>query len=163
LTRVSEKPQNYYELLGLQSRNFTPAELKKAYREASRIYHPDKNPEVDTTDKFLEIKTASEILGSEFVRMNYDLFFQTKFEQEENLHKQLELQGLPEEQIQAIFHRSMANMRAMRAIIEAVPSAIAWTLTTVLLVNVSLLFITTYTEELWSVVDCLHVCGVYFL
>lgn len=84
-------------MLQLPSRNFTPSELKKAYREASRIYHPDKNPDVDTTDKFLEIKTAAETLGSEFVRMNYDLFFQTKFEQEENLWKHLEMQGMPEE------------------------------------------------------------------
>jgi DnaJ-class molecular chaperone len=99
-----EKPQNYYELLGLPSRNFTPAELKKCYREASRIYHPDKNLEVDTTDKFLEIKTASEILGSEFIRMNYDLFFQTKFEQEDNLWHHYENQGLPEEEIQKLFH-----------------------------------------------------------
>ena len=75
-----EKPQNYYELLNLPSRNFTPAELKKAYREASRIYHPDKNLEVDTTDLFIEVKKASEILGSSFIRTSYDLFFQTKFD-----------------------------------------------------------------------------------
>ena len=51
------------------------SELKKAYREASRIYHPDKNLEVDTTDKFLEIQQAQQILGSDFHRTQYDLFF----------------------------------------------------------------------------------------
>jgi DnaJ-class molecular chaperone len=73
--------------LGLPSRNFTPTELKKCYREASRIYHPDKNPDVDTTDLFLEVKTAAEILGTDFIREQYELFFQTKFEQEDNLLK----------------------------------------------------------------------------
>lgn len=58
LTSLLEKPQNYYELLNLPSRQFTPNELKKAYREASKIYHPDKNPDIDTTDKFIEIKQA---------------------------------------------------------------------------------------------------------
>jgi DnaJ-class molecular chaperone len=74
-------------LLGLNSRDFTPAELKKSYREASRIYHPDKNLEVDTTEIFLEVKKAADILGSDYLKQQYELFFQTKFEQEENLTK----------------------------------------------------------------------------
>jgi DnaJ-class molecular chaperone len=63
----------------LPSRKFSPNELKKAYREASRIYHPDKNPDVDTTDQFIEIKHAQEILSQHFYRSSYDLFFQTSF------------------------------------------------------------------------------------
>jgi DnaJ-class molecular chaperone len=45
-------------LLELESTTFTKAELQKAYRNASKKYHPDKNLEIDTTDKFIEIKTA---------------------------------------------------------------------------------------------------------
>lgn len=113
------------------------SELKKAYREASRIYHPDKNLEVDTTDKFLEIQQAQEILGSEFFRTQYDLFFQTKFEQEDALLKQLELQQKDKDDTRHIFLTQVKQKRTFLAIIEAAPGAIAWTLTTVLLVNVS--------------------------
>ena len=63
LTRIFrlDKPENYYELLKIE-RDFTPSQLKKAYREASRIYHPDKNIDIDTTDKFLEVKKAQDVL-----------------------------------------------------------------------------------------------------
>ena len=53
-----ENKHNFYILLELESTTFTKAELQKAYRNASKKYHPDKNLEIDTTDKFIEIKTA---------------------------------------------------------------------------------------------------------
>lgn len=67
-------------MLDLETTNPTERELKKAFREASKKYHPDKNTEVDTTDKFLEVKLASEILSSPFTKSAYDLFGQTKFD-----------------------------------------------------------------------------------
>lgn len=123
--------------MGLPSREFTPTELKKCYREASKIYHPDKNPDFDTTDKFLEVKTAAEILGGDFGREQYELFFQTKFEMEENLIHSLEIQGLKKDEVQQLFWQQVFNKRFALAAVEAIPSAIAWTLTTILLVNVS--------------------------
>ena len=47
---LAEKPQNYYELLGVPARGLTEKELKKAFKEASLRYHPDKNPDEDTTE-----------------------------------------------------------------------------------------------------------------
>lgn len=70
---------NYYQLLELETTNPTLGQLKKAFREASKKYHPDKNTE-DTTDKFLEVKAASEILTQGFSKGAYDLFGQTKFD-----------------------------------------------------------------------------------
>jgi curved DNA-binding protein len=62
--------------LDLETTSPTAAELKRAFREASRKYHPDKNLEEDTTDKFLQVKEAQEILSSPFTKSSYDLFGQ---------------------------------------------------------------------------------------
>jgi DnaJ-class molecular chaperone len=43
----------------LETTNPTEKELKKAFREASRKYHPDKNTGgEDTTEQFLQLKHA---------------------------------------------------------------------------------------------------------
>ena len=54
----AEKPKNYYELLDIPARGVQSSELKKAFRRASIKYHPDKNPGMDTTELFLEVKNA---------------------------------------------------------------------------------------------------------
>ena len=53
---LAEKPMNYYELLGVPARGLTDKELKSAFKAASLKYHPDKNPDHDTTDLFIEAK-----------------------------------------------------------------------------------------------------------
>ena len=74
-----EKPKNYYELLDIPARGLTEQELKKAFREASIRYHPDKNLDVDTTDLFLEVKQAKDIISDEKMRFAYDVYAQTDF------------------------------------------------------------------------------------
>ena len=83
--------QNYYEFIGLETTNPTEKELKKAFREASRKYHPDKNTGgEDTTEQFLQLKHAQDTLSHPFSKSAYDLFGQTKFEMENRLWEQLE-------------------------------------------------------------------------
>ena len=77
--RYIEKPKNYYELLGIPARGVTKAELKKAFRSASIRYHPDKNPDEDTTDLFIEVKEANDIISDENLRFAYDVYAQTNF------------------------------------------------------------------------------------
>ena len=77
--RCLEKPKNYYELLGIPARGVTKAELKKAFRSASIRYHPDKNPDEDTTDLFIEVKEANDIISDESLRFAYDVYAQTNF------------------------------------------------------------------------------------
>ena len=42
--------------MGVSPRGFTPSELKKSYYSLSKMYHPDKNPEPEAADKFVQVK-----------------------------------------------------------------------------------------------------------
>ena len=53
--------KNYYEILNL-NRNATTEEIREAYRKLAFKYHPDRNKESDTNERFLEISEAYEIL-----------------------------------------------------------------------------------------------------
>lgn len=52
--------KNYYHILGL-SEGATDEEIKRAYRKLALRHHPDTN-EKDTSDKFIEIKEAYQVL-----------------------------------------------------------------------------------------------------
>ena len=64
------KLTNYYEILGV-SKDATPEEIKKAYRDLSKKYHPDLNKTVDP-DIFVEINRANETLSDPQERAAYD-------------------------------------------------------------------------------------------
>ena len=46
--------KDYYKVLGL-TRDASEAEVKKAFRQLARQYHPDKNKADDAEEKFREI------------------------------------------------------------------------------------------------------------
>jgi preprotein translocase subunit Sec63 len=75
----THRAENLYQLLDLHTTTPSERELKKAFRDASKKYHPDKNQGA-TTDKFLEVKVALDIISSPFTKSAYDLFGQTKFD-----------------------------------------------------------------------------------
>lgn len=61
--------KNYYDILGLK-RTATQDEIRKAYRELCKKYHPDKNGGDDT--KIKEVNEAYATLGDEEKRKQYD-------------------------------------------------------------------------------------------
>lgn len=65
--------QDPYEILGV-SRNAAPSEIKKAYKELARLWHPDKNKGPDAERHFIEINRAYGILNDPERKAQYDRY-----------------------------------------------------------------------------------------
>ncbi len=65
--------RDYYEVLGV-SRSNTPEEIKRAYRQLARQYHPDVSDVPGAETKFKEINEAYEVLSDPEKRATYDRF-----------------------------------------------------------------------------------------
>lgn len=67
-------PRDYYEVLGVQ-RNASDDDIKKAYRNLARQYHPDRNPgDKEAERKFKEVQDAYDVLSDKNKRAQYDQF-----------------------------------------------------------------------------------------
>jgi curved DNA-binding protein len=68
--------RNYYEILNLP-KTASVEEIKKAYRNLARKYHPDLNPgDKVSEEKFKDISEAYEVLSDPTKRQQYDQFGQ---------------------------------------------------------------------------------------
>jgi molecular chaperone DnaJ len=66
--------RDYYEVLGV-SKDASPEEIKKAYRQKAIQYHPDKNPgDKESEEKFKEAAEAYEVLSNSEKKQRYDQF-----------------------------------------------------------------------------------------
>lgn len=63
--------KNYYEILGV-SKKATSEEIKKAYRQLAKKWHPDACSDANAHEVFVRITEAYEILIDEEKRRNYD-------------------------------------------------------------------------------------------
>jgi len=62
---------DFYKVLGIK-RRASPKEIKKAYRQKSLEFHPDKNKQEGAAEKFAEISRAYEVLSDDDKREIYD-------------------------------------------------------------------------------------------
>jgi curved DNA-binding protein len=66
--------KDYYKVLGV-AKSVTQDEVKKAFKELAKKYHPDKNPDnKEAEEKFKEISEAYEVLGDVEKRKQFDQF-----------------------------------------------------------------------------------------
>jgi DnaJ-domain-containing protein 1 len=77
ILQSSECMRDYYEILGV-ARNASPEEIKKAFRNLSKEYHPDKWPDLPddmrkfAEERFKEINEAYSVLSDPEKRKDYD-------------------------------------------------------------------------------------------
>ena len=65
---------NYYDILGL-GKSSSEKEIKQAYRDLARKYHPDVNPDdKQAEDKFKKINEAYEVLSNPESKKKYDMY-----------------------------------------------------------------------------------------
>ncbi|XP_059479801.1 protein tumorous imaginal discs, mitochondrial isoform X2 [Neocloeon triangulifer] len=69
--------KDYYQILGV-ARNSSPKDIKKAYYQLAKKFHPDTNKgDPDSGKKFQEVSEAYEVLSDETKRKEYDTWGST--------------------------------------------------------------------------------------
>jgi molecular chaperone DnaJ len=64
---------DYYDILGVK-RNANNDEIKRAYRDLALKYHPDRNKDKSSEERFKEINAAYAVLSDPEKRKQYDTF-----------------------------------------------------------------------------------------
>jgi curved DNA-binding protein CbpA len=101
LNNIPLRNKNLYEILGLKV-NCTKEEIKKAYKKLILKYHPDKKYE-KTSEKFLEIKNAFDILNDNEKRQYYDkTMIINNFENVKNIYGIYNINNLTKDKIKLI-------------------------------------------------------------
>ncbi|CAG9585841.1 unnamed protein product [Danaus chrysippus] len=82
---VAQKIGDPYKILGINQRATLP-EIRKAYRQLAKEWHPDKNENPNAEARFVEIKQAYELLSDTERRQAYDLYGITN--EDDHMYKQ---------------------------------------------------------------------------
>lgn len=87
--------KDYYKILGV-SKDASETDIKNAYRDLAKKYHPDKNKEKDSQEKFLEISEAYEVLRDPKKKQEYDNPAYSDFNQDFNFNDIFNNNGFPD-------------------------------------------------------------------
>lgn len=72
--------RDFYEVLGV-AKSASDQEIKKAYRQLAKKYHPDVNKDAGADGKFKEVQEAYEVLSDSTKRSQYDQYGHAAFDQ----------------------------------------------------------------------------------
>jgi len=72
--------EDYYNVLGIK-KDSSKEEIKKAYRDLAKKYHPDISKEKDASEKFKKVSEAYAVLSDDSKRKSYDQFGAEGFQQ----------------------------------------------------------------------------------
>ena len=61
--------KDYYKVLGVD-KNASQDDIKRAYKNLAKKYHPDLNKDSGATEKFKEINEAAAVLGDQQKRLS---------------------------------------------------------------------------------------------
>ena len=65
--------KDYYKILGLENNKVTPEQIKLAYREQAKKYHPDVNiGNKNAEERFKDINEAYRVLSETNAKRKYD-------------------------------------------------------------------------------------------
>ncbi|MCZ7645482.1 MAG: molecular chaperone DnaJ [Planctomycetota bacterium] len=75
MARTMSNKRDYYEVLGVK-KDAPPDEIKKAFRDAAKKWHPDRNPDnkAEAEKRFKEVAEAYSVLSDDEKRKRYDQF-----------------------------------------------------------------------------------------
>ncbi|AYV78969.1 MAG: molecular chaperone DnaJ [Edafosvirus sp.] len=73
----------HYETLNLP-KNASVEDIRKSYRDLAKIWHPDKNADINAPEQFKKISEAYQILSDPTKRMQYDNGMMNNFNQPMN-------------------------------------------------------------------------------
>jgi len=78
--------EDYYAILGV-TRDATQKQIKKAYKELSLKYHPDRNPNDKTaSERFMKLANAYEVLSDNDKKRIYDQYGEEGLKKNANQH-----------------------------------------------------------------------------
>ena len=83
--------KNYYKILGVK-KDASEKEIKKAFREKAKLYHPDKNDSPDAEQKFRELAEGKiSLFYFELIVMSLQIrkFQKVSFAKSSKMHKLL--------------------------------------------------------------------------
>ena len=71
--------KDYYKILGLPNSNVTTEQIKQAYREQAKKYHPDINTTSNfSEERFKDINEAYKTLSNSSTRRKYDRMWNSR-------------------------------------------------------------------------------------